>query len=54
MNRTELIKELKKLDEDICNRSYEDTHYEADRLLIAYIDDKEIEDAYDNVGKWYS
>ena len=53
MDRTELIKELKKLDEDICD-DFESTHYDADRLLIKYINDKEIEDAYDNVGKWYS
>ena len=51
MDRTELIKELKKLDE--CY-DFESAHYNADRLLIKYINDKEIEDAYDNVGKWYS
>lgn len=53
MDRTELIKELKELDRDICD-DFEYTHYETDRLLIKYINDKEIEDAYDNVGKWYS
>ena len=51
MDRTELIKKLKKLDK--CY-DFESAHYKADRLLIKYINDKEIEDAYDNVGKWYS
>lgn len=53
MDRTELIKELKRLDKNIYD-DIETAHYKADRLLIKYINDKEIEDAYDNVGKWYS
>ena len=53
MEKEVLIKKLKKLSSDK-NGDYETTHYRADRLLIQYINDKEIEEAYDNVGKWYS
>ena len=32
----------------------EQSHIEADRLLIEYIDDQEIADAYSLIEKWYS
>lgn len=53
MEKEVLIKKLKKLSSDK-NGDYEITHYRADKLLIQYINDKEIEEAYDDVGKWYS
>lgn len=53
MTKDELIKELKKLSRDK-NGDFESTHYRADRLLIKYINDKEIEDVYNDVGKWYA
>lgn len=53
MDKETLVKKLKRLSENVCG-DFETSHYKADRLLIKYINDKEIEDAYDNVGKWYS
>lgn len=32
----------------------ERSHLVADRLLLRYIDDQEIQDAWDHVPKWYS
>jgi hypothetical protein len=29
-------------------------HIEADRLLVEYIDDKDIAEAFDSIGKWYA
>ncbi len=55
MTKTTLLKELKKLESDInSGRDYESDHARADELLIQYINNKEIEIAYDKVGKWYA
>lgn len=51
MNKKELITKLKELAEDL---DYEYAHGEADNLLIEYINDKEIKEAFDKVGKWYA
>jgi hypothetical protein len=51
MEKEELIKELEKLYE---NPDTEDAHFEADNLIIDYIDDREIKEAYENVSKWYA
>ena len=53
MEKEVLLKELKSLSRSQCD-DFETTHYRADKLLIQYINDKEIEEAYNNVGKWYS
>ena len=46
-----LIKKLRVLAQ---KSDYEIAHWKADELLIEYINDKEIEEAYDKVGKWYA
>lgn len=51
MLRNELIKELKKLSK---RGDTEIAHSEADNLLIQYINDDEIEKAYEAVPKWYA
>lgn len=53
MEKEVLLKELKSLSRSQCS-DYEITHSRADKLLIQYINDKEIEEAYNDVGKWYS
>lgn len=51
LSRDEIIQILKDLSID---DDYEVTHGLADYAIIKYINDKEIEDAYNEVGKWYS
>lgn len=49
--KEELLKELKVL------QNYGDpeiAHSEADRLLIHYINDKDIKQEYEEIEKWYS
>ena len=61
MNKQELVKRLIKLDKyadaDFFSTNHgdaEDWHIEADDLLLEYINDKDIKDAYDNISKWYA
>lgn len=49
MTKEELIKKLRNVDENT-----EEGHAEADNLLIEYINDKEIAEAYDAIHKWYA
>jgi len=53
MDKDTLLKELDKLH---CKKyeDFEEGHIKADELLIKYINDKDIEEAFENVGKWYS
>jgi hypothetical protein len=53
MDKETLIKKLNKL---ACEEGAEaeDNHAEADKLLIKYIDDKEITTAYNEIFKWYA
>ena len=53
IDKEKLINKLKKLSRYV-DRDFEYTHIKADELLIDYINDKEIKEAFDNVGKWYS
>ncbi len=53
MNKEELRDALHKLNEEY-GHDTEVAHYQADCLLIKYIDDKEIENAYDEIDKWYA
>ena len=53
MTKNELIKALNELSREK-NIDYETTHIKADDLLIEYIKDNEIAQAYHGVGKWYS
>lgn len=43
------LKEIKQLggDEEI-------DHMDADELLLAYINDKEVSETFDSIGKWYA
>lgn len=51
ITKEELIKKLKEFAE---NDDYEMAHAEADDLLVLYLNDEEIREAYESVGKWYS
>lgn len=51
ITKEELIKKLKELAKD---DDYEMAHVKADALLLLYLNDEEIEEAYDSVGKWYA
>jgi len=57
MTKEELIKELRKINDKlnhlIPRYDEEDARIEADDLLIAYINDEEITEAYENIPKWY-
>ena len=44
----EILKELQEL------KDYEIAHVEADEVLLKYINDKEIEEAFEGIGKLYS
>ena len=58
MTKEELIKELRKINDKlnhlIPRYDEEDARIEADDLLIAYINDEEITEAYENIPKWYA
>lgn len=51
LKRDDLIKILEDLAKD---DDYEATHALADWALVKYINDNEIEELYDNIGKWYA
>lgn len=43
--------------EEIRSQNYgdpESAHLEADRALLEFIDDREVEKAYDRIEKWYA
>lgn len=49
MTKDELIEQLRALNEDT-----EQNHIDADALLLAYINDPDITDAYQAIAKWYA
>jgi hypothetical protein len=51
LTKARLLKKLEK-----CAKSYdtEAAHCDADALLVEYIDDEEIAEAYSKVDKWYA
>ena len=53
MEKKDLIEKLRLLS---LNRGgdVERIHTEADRFLLDYIDDKEVEDMYSKIDKWYA
>ena len=51
MTKDELIEKLKELSKI---GDTEMAHHDADDLLISYINDEEISEAYGNIGKWYA
>jgi len=52
MDKKEVIEELKKIVKN--GGDTELDHSDADALLLEYINDKEIEKAYDEIDKWYA
>lgn len=61
MTKEELIERLNGIDNKVRKgedngRLYdtENGHKEADALIIEFINDKEIEEVYDSVQKWYA
>lgn len=53
MDKKYLLKELNKLSPTI-NSDFEEAHIKADELLLEYINDKEIKEAFYNVDRCYS
>lgn len=53
MNKNELIEELKKINEEYGKLDKARAHFEADKLLLEYIDDEKIEQSYKKIDKWY-
>jgi hypothetical protein len=51
MTKEELIEKLKA---EAANRDKEVAHINADELLLEYINDSEIKEAYDAISKWYA
>ena len=52
MTKPELIEKLRKIQEDTWDK--EKNHGEADDLLLAYIGDEDITDAFNDIEKWYA
>jgi hypothetical protein len=50
MDKSDLIEKLRELEN---NADPEIAHNEADRLLVEFIDDEEVEEAFDKIKKWY-
>lgn len=51
MTKQELLEQLKVYHE---SDDAEDAHYQADQLLLNFIDDPGITKAYEEVPKWYA
>ena len=53
MEKEELIEKLKTVEERI-DGDQEDWHWEADNLLLQYINDERVTEAFREIDKWYS
>lgn len=51
MTKEELLKKLRELQG---SGDLESAHWNADEALIEFIDDPEIDEAYDLIAKWYA
>lgn len=51
MTKQELIEALR---ECVNKGDPEDHHLAADQLLLDYINDPEVQEAFDNIEKWYA
>jgi hypothetical protein len=51
MTKDELVTKLKALSN---NFDIEDSHIKADQLLLEYINDKDVVNAFDEIEKWYA
>lgn len=54
IDRDVLLAALRALEDDGGRRDFEDDHYSADQLLLRFIDDPEVADAFEKVGRWYA
>ena len=54
MTKEELLVALRKVAEEYNGYDQGGGRIEAGRLLLRYINDKDIEEAYRNVGDWYA
>ena len=48
---------VERMNSDLDQDTYyyeEDAHIDADNLLLEFINDKEITEAFENISKWYS
>lgn len=59
MKIEELVKKLKDLEKTCINETYkwydaEKGHMEADQLLLQYINNPEVTEAFNDLEKWYS
>ena len=54
ISRSNLLDSLKELAQQGYNTDVEAVHAEADELLLNYINDSEIEKAFENVPRWYA
>lgn len=52
MNRDELVQRLMELADG--GGDIERNHFEADELLLKYIDDPEVRAAFEEIEKWYA
>lgn len=53
MTIKELIARLQAIEENLGNDE-EVAHLEADSALLEYINDSDVTNAYDQIGKWYA
>jgi hypothetical protein len=51
MSISELVNKLKALKDD---DNWDNRHYEADNLLLEFINIQAVKDAFDDLEKWYS
>lgn len=54
IGREELLQELRGMKEWKVYSDREQNHMKADTLLLSYIDDPEITEAFEEMDKWYS
>lgn len=51
MEKQDLLDKLKLLEQ---SGDYEAAHFDADRMLLQYINDPDISEAFKSVPKWYA
>lgn len=54
MTREELIEQLRALRKELCKDDPENDHYNADELLLEYINDPEVTAAYRRITRWFA
>ena len=54
LSKAELIAALQSLPNDNDEGSAKSSHVEADDLLLKFIDDEQVSEAFDDIIKWYA